>query len=769
MPENERATRKRAAAPASARRERASIWRRIGRGSLLALTFAFPWFFIPLTPSPAGTARVLLASVLAVAGLVALLAETVQRRRLTYPGSWASVGVLGVVVATVASALFSIAPVQSFFGGLLAADALLHVLVAAIVFVLAAVFITDRGDLVRLLTAFVAGAGIASLLAVIGLLGAPSVLAYAPAAIAELGFVAVLALGIACLVPLGELGSRAQAFLFGSAALSLLALVLMNFRILWVAVALIALFSAAAGFVRRMSIGVPLGLSLIALVFVLVGTHLPSFAVASVEVRPDTRTTLASATRVLSGARALVGTGPDTYGYALMQDRTAEANLSPFWQVRFDQGVSYLATVPVTTGILGIAAWLLVLVGGALLAWRRLDDPAAPYAVLAAGLAGLGLLVYPGSFAELLYGAIGLGLLVGITGRRREAVFSGRSSWPLFTTFLALIVITAGSVSGLYLVGERYAAAAYFAAGSRAVSSGDTDLALRYASRAADLDAGSDAYQRTLSQAVLLSFQAKAAATTSTAPSQEAQQQLQSLLQAALAAAQRATALNERDPANWSNLGGIYEGLTPYLDGASDLALQAYDHAASVDPTNPAWPLARARTYLALAQAETAKGDAASETYAKAEEQVEAALALKEDYADARFLSAQAALMRGDRDRGLARVRELRARNGSDATLEFQIGLMLYQNALYGDARADLERAVSLNESFANARYFLGLTYSQLGMRDQATVEFQRLATDNPDSAEIRKILENLATDRPVLEGVSAQPTTRMVPADTTE
>lgn len=762
MPESTRKPRapKRAAVTRPVRRTsdaHASTWHRIGRGALFVVAGVLPWFFLPLTMAPVATARLLLAAVAATVGLVALLADTVERRRLTYPGSLAALGVLAVVVATAIAAIFSQSMGVSLFGGLILPDSLAHVIIAALLFVLAAVFITERTHYVRLATAFVGGAGLASLLAILGFVGVPYLAGFAPGSISQLGFIAVLALGMVCLAPISALPSRAQAFLLGSGVLSLAALVLMNFRILWIGVALIALFTAAAGFVRKASISLPLALSLIALVFVLVGPHLPSFVVGNIELRPGTALTVSAMRETFSGSQAIVGSGPGTFAYTYAENRPAEVNESPFWNARFDQGVSYLATVPVTTGILGSLAWLMLLVGGALLLRRRLSDPAAPYALLAVALSGFSLLVYPGSFSQLVIGGIALGVLVGIAGERRSLAFPDRSSWPLFATFLALIVVTAASLAGLYLVGQRYVAAAYFAAGGQAIAEERVADGIAHVERAVALDGDSDVYQRGLSQALLV--QVRQMASTSTTD----QRQLQATLTRAIETANRATALNPADAENWANLGGIFEGLTPYLDGMDAQAIAAYDEAATRDPQSPVWPLARARTYAALVQFKGAPFS--SDILGQAQAELEKALALKADYAEARFLSVQLYLAAGDADRALARANEIRQQSPDNADLAYQLGLLFYQQGRATDARQDLERAVSLSPGFANARYFLGLTYSQLGMRDEALAQFRQIQQANPENEEIPVIIGNLTNGRDVLEGIGGQP---QVPAATT-
>jgi len=59
-----------------------------------------------------------------------------------------------------------------------------------------------------------------------------------------------------------------------------------------------------------------------------------------------------------------------------------------------------------------------------------------------------------------------------------------------------------------------------------------------------------------------------------------------------------------------------------------------------------------------------------------------------------------------------------------------------------------LERAVSLNPQYANAKYFLGLAYYLNGAVDKSLVQFQDLEKTNPDSAEVKTALANLSAGK---------------------
>jgi tetratricopeptide (TPR) repeat protein len=49
-----------------------------------------------------------------------------------------------------------------------------------------------------------------------------------------------------------------------------------------------------------------------------------------------------------------------------------------------------------------------------------------------------------------------------------------------------------------------------------------------------------------------------------------------------------------------------------------------------------------------------------------------------------------------------------------------------------------------LDSQYANAKYFLGLSYERLGRREDAIKQFEGIKVTNPDNQEIELILSNL-------------------------
>ncbi|MEK9177840.1 MAG: tetratricopeptide repeat protein, partial [Patescibacteria group bacterium] len=76
--------------------------------------------------------------------------------------------------------------------------------------------------------------------------------------------------------------------------------------------------------------------------------------------------------------------------------------------------------------------------------------------------------------------------------------------------------------------------------------------------------------------------------------------------------------------------------------------------------------------------------------------------------------------------------------------LFFQLGLLQYNAKNYASSTETLERALTLTPEYANAKYFLGLSYVRMNRIADAIAIFTDLAKTNPDNKEISFILTNL-------------------------
>lgn len=500
------------------------------------------------------------------------------------------------------------------------------------------------------------------------------------------------------------------------------------------------------------------------------------------EISPSLKATADIALEVLK-SRPLFGVGPGNFVSAYSRFRDPALNSTPFWTVRFNHGFSHLATIPVTAGPAGIALYLALVAGALAVLFRAATRFGRSNGVVLGLAAGSFFVIvmwflYAGNFTAsfLLFAFLGfLGASIGESAEqggpssRWRAARRGVSLDAPALNFAASFAIVFAAALALVLVyafSAQYAAEIYFNSAVRIMNLyGNVDTAKVFLDRATGLNPVSDAYFQARAQVSSVAIQrlvARAAAN----PSEDISAEFRQELSEAVDAAKRAASLSPANPVNWSILGQVYETVIPFVSGADRAALDAYAAARDNDPSNPALAFARGRVFMALAditafqidraaageraRLESARADALRE----ARSAFEAAIALKNDYADANFLLAQVAVREGNLEDAIRRTESAAALAPNDVGVAFQLGFLYFRADDLDNAKAAFDRAVLLNDNYSNARYFLGLIYDRRGDRDAALSQFRKIAALNPDNDEVKKIIANLAAGKSALAGV---------------
>lgn len=107
--------------------------------------------------------------------------------------------------------------------------------------------------------------------------------------------------------------------------------------------------------------------------------------------------------------------------------------------------------------------------------------------------------------------------------------------------------------------------------------------------------------------------------------------------------------------------------------------------------------------------------------------------------------------------------------NPKNPLLMLTLGVLEYNNKNYEGAVTILENAVILKPTYSDAKYFLGLTYYNLGRNDDAIAQFEDVSTLNPDSDEVKTILKNLRRGKAPLGGLQGVATPVEVPDEEAE
>lgn len=757
---------------------------RFARRILFALAFLLPIFFIPSVALPFAGAKALLLSLLTLLALALFLIARLKDGVFVLPQT-ALPAALGVIVVLFAlSGFLSGSAAVSFVGQGFEVGTVLSVLVGALLAVLIPLLFRSREQVFGHYLAFLAAFFLIAFFHLLRLLFGADFLSMGvftdtvSNSVGKwndlgifFGAAAFLALVTNEFLSLNRLF---RTLVYLALAVSLFFLAVINFKIVWATLGLFSLVflvylisfgrsaadadasgelnPAPAGSLRRVPVP-SLAVLLVSVLFMLAGTTIGGalasfFGISQIEARPSWQATF-SVSRQALVADPLLGVGPNQFVKSWLQFKPAGINQTIFWNTDFNYGVGLIPTFLATSGILGLLAWgvffLLFLYAGFTAVLADFSDAFSRYLVVSSFFVSLFFWIftvfYVPSVVIFAFAFLFTGLFIaalGAAGGARTKVVSFVADPKMgFVSVLALILLLIGSVTLGYFLTQKYVAAAYFQKGVLAANrAGNINEAERLISRAA-LVSPADLYYRYLAEIALVRMNTALSQNPNSVSAESLRSQLQNLFGAALANARQAVALNSAQYENLMELGRVYEAVVPLrIEGAYENAKQNYEQALALNPHSPA-------ILLTLARLEAAKGD-----NAKAREGIARSLGEKGNYTEAIFLLSQIEAQEGNIKAAIRSVEAASVIAPNDPAVFFQLGLLRYNDRDFRGAASALERAVALNSVYANAKYFLGLSYEKIGRDADAIQQFSDLKATNPDNAEVDLILRNLKAGR---------------------
>ena len=577
---------------------------------------------------------------------------------------------------------------------------------------------------------------------------------------------ALLGLGVICVLVTFrslELDKRIYRGLVICSALSLFILAVANSSVVWILLAIVSLGLFVEAVMQRggkssdsdidevnsvsemplendegnHSLVPPLVVLAISLFFLIGGTLGSALAntlhVNILTVNPSWQSTL-SVTKNVYTKSALFGSGPGTFGAEWLKYRDASLNSTVFWNTDFSSGIGVIPTSFVTTGIIGILAWvgliaLLIVFGLRTLILRAPQDPNIRYVSIlsfvgAIYLFSLAIFTLP-SAVILVMAFVFTGLFVSTmryaaNGRQWGVVFS-RSPRVGFIIVFVLTILLLASVVVAYSLVEHYIATAELASANTSFSAGKLDSADKAAQGSISFAPSASAYQL---EAGISTMRLNQIMSSTTMPTSAAQQAFQTALSSGINSALTATNLAPNDYQNWLVLGNLYAQAVPLgVSGAYDNAKTAYGKAKTLNPTNPQIPFIMARL------------DIAAKNNQSAENNLKAAIALKQDYTDAIFLLSQLEVQDGNVKDALAASLAAAYFTPNNPNILFQVGILYAAMNNLPNAAIALEAAVNASPQFANARYFLSAVYAKEGDIPNALAQMKAIAAMSEDNA----------------------------------
>ncbi|MCR4256356.1 MAG: tetratricopeptide repeat protein, partial [Candidatus Uhrbacteria bacterium] len=570
------------------------------------------------------------------------------------------------------------------------------------------------------------------------------------------------------------LGLSARILLWATMAVSLLLLAFVDYWVAWAALLFGTTLLVFVGILRGLNVGhpakhgIPAVLVIVAVLLLIYPTplkvNLPS------EVAPSAPASWNIAKQTLRDL-PLTGSGPGTWIYDYTRYRDPLVNASPFWNVRFDRGFSLFLTLIATTGIIGMALWLVLIVSVVVksvshVLRERNEDAWYAYVGVFTGWATLTFVTFFYNFnvSHLVL----WGLLLALLG----AMASG-SAWHwdakkhkfAFEGMVTLLVFALiGGLSLLWLTGQRFAADVAFSKGVETFRANQPiEEVIRSLERARSLNPHVDMYTRNLSQAHLI----KAAQIIQQEPSQEEAATAQQEIKSALDLGLTASTTNPLNVDNFANLAVIYQSIASFTRGADEFAIAMYREALKREPSNPVFIGEIGKLYLLRADAyrtvfddpnsdQAARQEAVKQIEANlqaAEEILKRAVEAKPDYLPARYYLGVVYERQGKLTEAIGELANVLQLNQDDIGVAFELSTLFYRDNQKELALGLMEEVVRRDTSNVNAMWYLAAMYEEVGRIDEAIALVEDLAGRFPDNQTVQQRLAGLRAARAGGEG----------------
>lgn len=546
---------------------------------------------------------------------------------------------------------------------------------------------------------------------------------------------------------------------------SLLVAVVVDFWVVWAAIIfgtalLIILPTVRALKVNHVSrVVVPAIIICVSILLIIfktpVNLSLPS------EVSPSATASWSIAKNVLSEA-PIFGSGPGTWIYDYAKYRSPAVNLSQFWTVRFERGLTTFFTLIAMTGLVGIAMWLILLISAIATSAMHLikekdNDAWQAYLTIFSGWATMAFIafLYNYNFAHHFVFWFLLALLSALIAKKAFVWDSQKSVTTSTVISIAFIVICVAALSTVWLTGQRLAADVSY---SKAVmtyrENNSIDEVIDYLNKSVVMNRLNDVYYRNLSQAYLI----KAAQVFEAEKNNpEGSAVINQVIAATVDTAKKASNINPSNVDNWENLATIYQSIG-FIQGADEFAIKNFEEALAREPNNPFYSseigkmhVLRSDAYRALLQAEDEGERKEAERKVKDEldqaaEWFNKSIQAKPDFAPAHYQLGLVYERQGRIQDAISKLEEVVA-DSKDVGVAFQLAILYYRNEEKDRSINLFEQIVAMAPEYANARWFLSALYEEKSELDKAleqVLKVQETNNDNQDVANRINYLQDL-------------------------
>jgi len=446
------------------------------------------------------------------------------------------------------------------------------------------------------------------------------------------------------------------------------------------------------------------------------------------------------------GESPVLGTGPNRFSSSYLKFKSTDINRTPYWDSAFDFGLGRIPTYFGTTGILGMLLWVAFIV--LLFAKARhvfslfSRDRIAAYLsfslfLLAIYFWSLAFFYLPNitifALAFLFTGVL-VAFLVSENVLKTYTVSLVRGGKGSNVVTPILVILLIGIFASSYLLYRQISSLVAFRDAEIAMNNNDIDQAEAKVRQAISMSER-DIYYRSLSNIGIIRLRSL---TTSTLEKEQVASLVNEYVVLARGSAERAIELNNTNFENYLQLGGVFDSFSALGQDSSALAKVNYESALQLNPKSP-------RILFMLARIELLSGNRPN-----AKTLFYRALSERPNLPEAMSVLIQLEVEDGNTDNALKILENGLSIEPTNFLFHFAHGYLNFTAAKYEEAQRSFEFAAFLNPDYADAKYFLGLSYARRNLTQQAIVQFKEVQVLNPDNKELAAIIKALESGRDI-------------------
>lgn len=485
---------------------------------------------------------------------------------------------------------------------------------------------------------------------------------------------------------------------------------------------------------------------LVSFVMILIGNFVSDFVdkkfnIYFSEIKPSISSTFETTKNVLV-EDPLFGSGLNRFERSWQKHKPDPIIQSNYWGSDFVYGYSYFFSLPSQVGIFGGLAWLFLIImilwNSLKILFKKTDNLSLSRINILTSFSiiffVIALFLQVPSMVVLVYFFVFLGIFLGNLNINKfyksYKISVDQKPKISFIYVFSVITLMVFVIYFGYICTKQFISIVFFDKANQQLMVGNLNLtrenlfnSLKFNQTDLNLRALSEYYKIEINN--LLS--------SSDLNNKSTVDSFRELLGNSINASVAAINFDKNNYINYYSLADTYSQLVSLkVDGSYDQAMEIYKKALEVNPKNPG-------IYIDMARVSFNAGN-----INEAKNYINKALEIKPRFVDANFLLSQIQVSEGNISSAIQSLDLAISIEPNNPNLYFQLGLLRYNQKDYIGSVSAFERAVVLNKVFANAKYFLGLSYDKLGRKEEAIVQFEDLKTTNPDNQEILNILNNL-------------------------